>query len=72
MDEGGPIMSKMKVSKTAAKRFRVTKNGKVLYNHARTRHTTGKRKRSALRVLRKKDSLRKGDEKRIKKLLALR
>ncbi|HEY8542959.1 MAG TPA: hypothetical protein VIL29_11285 [Pseudothermotoga sp.] len=44
----------------------------MLYNHARTRHTTGKRKRSALRVLRKKDTLRKGDEKRIKKLLALR
>ncbi|GAB4317043.1 50S ribosomal protein L35 [Pseudothermotoga elfii] len=63
---------KMKVSKTASKRFKITKNGKVMFNHARTRHTTGKRRRSALRVLRKKDALAKGDEKRVKRLLGVK
>jgi large subunit ribosomal protein L35 len=63
--------NKMKTCKAAAKRFRVTKNGKILFNHARTRHTTGKRRRSALRELRKKDVLDKGDAKRVKRLLGV-
>ncbi|AEH51976.1 50S ribosomal protein L35 [Pseudothermotoga thermarum] len=63
---------KMKVNKTAAKRFRVTRNGKILFNHARRRHTTGKRRRSTLRALRMKDSLKKCDEGRIKRLLGLK
>jgi large subunit ribosomal protein L35 len=63
--------NKMKTCKTAAKRFRVTKNGKILFNHARTRHTTGKKRRSALRELRKKDVLDKGDAKRVKRLLGV-
>ncbi|MEN3042788.1 MAG: 50S ribosomal protein L35 [Fervidobacterium sp.] len=60
---------KMKTSKTAAKRFRVTKNGKIMRRHANAWHKTGKKRRSTLRALRLEDVVSKSDEARILSLL---
>ncbi|MCX7654676.1 MAG: 50S ribosomal protein L35 [Fervidobacterium sp.] len=60
---------KMKTSKTAAKRFRVTKNGKIMRRHANAWHKTGKKRRSTLRALRLEDVVSKSDEARILRLL---
>uniref|UniRef100_A0A7C4CCE2 Large ribosomal subunit protein bL35 n=1 Tax=Fervidobacterium thailandense TaxID=1008305 RepID=A0A7C4CCE2_9BACT len=60
---------KMKVSKTAAKRFKITKNGKIIRRHANAWHKTGKKRRSTLRALRLEDVVAKPDRKRILRLL---
>lgn len=60
---------KMKVSKTAAKRFKITKNGKIMRRHANAWHKTGKKRRSTLRALRLEDVVAKPDRKRILRLL---
>lgn len=60
---------KMKVSKTAAKRFRVTRNGKIMRRHACAWHKTGKKRRSTLRALRIEDVVADSDKKRVLRLL---
>jgi large subunit ribosomal protein L35 len=60
---------KMKVSKTAAKRFKVTKNGKIMRRHANAWHKTGKKRRSTLRSLRLEDVVSQADKQRILRLL---
>ncbi len=60
---------KLKNNKSAAKRFRVTKNGKVLYSKQGRRHIltgkTSKRKRQ----LGKAGTLKECEAKRVRKLL---
>ncbi|MEJ5256724.1 MAG: 50S ribosomal protein L35 [Fervidobacterium sp.] len=60
---------KMKTSKTAAKRFKVTKNGKIMRRHANAWHKTGKKRRSTLRALRLEDVVASSDSSRILRLL---
>ncbi len=46
-------MPKMKTNRSASKRFRVTRNGKIMYAHSGLRHNlenmSGKRKRASAR-----------------------
>ncbi|MFN3692310.1 MAG: 50S ribosomal protein L35 [Fervidobacterium sp.] len=63
---------KMKTSKTAAKRFRVTKNGKIMRRHANAWHKTGKKRRSTMRALRLEDVVASPDKPRILRLLGKR
>ena len=60
---------KLKNNKSAAKRFRVTKNGKVLYSKQGRRHIltgkTSKRKRQLGKV----GALKECEAKRVRKLL---
>ncbi len=63
-------MPKMKTKKTAAKRFRITKNGKVMRNRTGRRHETGKKNNKINVRLRKKGKVSKDREKSIKKMLA--
>ncbi|HCI29295.1 MAG TPA: 50S ribosomal protein L35 [Fervidobacterium sp.] len=60
---------KMKGSKTAAKRFRVTKNGKIMRRHANAWHKTGKKRRSTMRALRLEDVVASSDESRMLRIL---
>jgi len=59
----------MKGSKTAAKRFRVTKNGKIMRRHANAWHKTGKKRRSTMRALRLEDVVASSDESRMLRIL---
>lgn len=63
---------KMKTSKTAAKRFKVTKNGKIMRRHANAWHKTGKKRRSTMRALRLEDVVASSDQPRILRLLGKR
>ncbi|MFN6991950.1 MAG: 50S ribosomal protein L35 [Fervidobacterium sp.] len=63
---------KMKTSKTAAKRFRLTRNGKIMRRHANAWHKTGKKRRSTLRALRLEDVVASSDKPRILRLLGKR
>ncbi|HHF08761.1 MAG TPA: 50S ribosomal protein L35 [Kosmotoga arenicorallina] len=63
---------KVKTKRSAAKRFRVTKNGKVLFHHAYKRRKTSKKKRSTLRALRLKGQLSSGDREKALRLLGVK
>jgi len=67
----GYIMAKqkMKTSKTAAKRFKVTKNGKIMRRHANAWHKCGDKRRSTMRALRLEDVVADSDKPRILRLL---
>ena len=58
-------MVKKKTKKAAAKRFRVTRNGKVLYTKAGRRHLAGSKSTKRKRQLRTGAPLAKPDAKRI-------
>lgn len=62
-------MPKMKSSRSAAKRFRVTGTGKVRRNHAFARHILTKKTRKRKRNLRHSVIVSKADTPRIQKLL---
>lgn len=64
-------MGKFKTRKSAAKRFRVTKTGKVLYEHQMKRHL--RRKKSAANLRRKAipGQLTGTFAKKIKQMLAI-
>jgi large subunit ribosomal protein L35 len=51
----------MKTSRSAAKRFKVTKTGKVMYKHAFLRHLLSSKSRRRKRHLRGPGSLNKTD-----------
>ncbi len=53
-------MPKMKTNKGAAKRFRVTKSGKVRYQHAGKRHLLTNKPKKRLRHLRDDGTLPTG------------
>ncbi len=62
-------MPKMKTHKGAAKRFKVTKSGKVKYRRKNRSHILTKKTRKRKRQLRKSAYLNNTDGKRIKKIL---
>ncbi len=64
--------NKMKTNRSASKRFRVTKSGKIMRNHAYAWHKTGKKRRSTLRRLRKKGTVSEAEKARVLKLLGMK
>jgi len=62
-------MGKMKTKKAAAKRFKLTRSGKIKMAKAGKSHILTKKKRKRKRNLRQSAIADKVDEKRIKKLL---
>lgn len=63
-------MPKMKTHRGAAKRFKKTAKGKLKRGHAFTSHILTKKSPKRKRFLRQSALVAKGDEKRIKRLLA--
>ncbi|QTA38540.1 50S ribosomal protein L35 [Thermosipho ferrireducens] len=64
--------NKMKTHKTAAKRFKITKNGKIMRRHAYAWHKTGKKRRSTLRALRLETEVASSDKERVLRMLGKR
>ena len=62
---------KMKTKKIALKRFRMTRNGKILRNHSGKSHFNAKKRGNRKRVLKKKDIVSKADVKRVRRMLGL-
>jgi large subunit ribosomal protein L35 len=62
-------MPKLKTNKSAAKRFKVTKTGKLKKRSARRGHLLGKMSRKAKRKLRQSSYVSGVDAKRIRRLL---
>lgn len=65
-------MPKVKTHKGSAKRFRVTKTGKVLSQQMGRRHNLETKSPSRKRRLRKPAEIADGDSRRIKKLIPYR
>ena len=63
-------MPKMKTRKAAAKRFRITKKGKILRRHTKMRHLLSAKNKKKKRHLRKKGLVAKSDHARVKQMLA--
>ncbi len=62
-------MPKLKTNKGTAKRFKVTKNGKIKRNKAGSSHILSKKTTKRKRKLRKAVLVDKKDKKRLKQLL---
>lgn len=62
-------MPKLKTRKGAAKRFRVTKNGKIKRKKSKLRHILGAKTKKQKRHLRAKAYVSKADQKKVAKLL---
>ena len=62
-------MPKIKTNRSAAKRFSVTKGGKVTYKHAYSRHHAWAKNRSRKRHLRSPGQLNRTDAGNIKRLV---
>lgn len=62
-------MPKMKTSRSAAKRFKVTGSGKVKRRHANKSHILTKKTPKRKRHLRKADLCAPGDARRVKRML---
>lgn len=62
-------MPKMKTNRGAAKRFKVTKSGKVKYSRANRRHILTKKSSKRKRQLREAGFLATGDAKLVKSQL---
>ena len=62
-------MPKMKTNRGAAKRFKVTKSGKVKYSRANRRHILTKKSSKRKRQLREAGFLAKGDAALVKSQL---
>jgi large subunit ribosomal protein L35 len=62
-------MPKLKTSRSAAKRFRVTKHGKVLKKHACVSHLLTKKSRNRKRKLRRSSALSSVEQKMIRTIL---
>lgn len=65
-------MPKLKTRKGAAKRFRMTKSGKVKRKRAKLRHILSSKTRKQKRRLRSKGYVHHADLKKIRRLLAAR
>ena len=63
---------KQKTKKSAAKRFKFTKKGKVLYRQQGFRHLISKKNKKWLRRKKKLKALNKTLAKKVKKMLALK
>ena len=62
-------MPKLKTNRSAAKRFKITKNGKIKKRNAGRRHILGNKKRKKKRNLRQNGYISEADEKHIRRLL---
>ena len=62
-------MGKLKTSRSAAKRFRFTKKGKIKKRNAGRRHILGNKTRKRKRYLRQEGFLDKVEVRRIRRLL---
>ncbi len=62
-------MPKIKTRKSAAKRYKVTSTGKVKYKKQGLRHILTKKSSKRKRKLRALGTLKKTEQKRVKKLL---
>lgn len=62
-------MPKMKTKSAAAKRFKVTKNGKIKHKHAYTSHLAPNKTTKQKRQLRKASFVNKNQQKTIRDLL---
>ncbi len=62
-------MPKLKTNRSAAKRFKTTKSGKIKKVSAGRGHILGKKSRKRKRKLRKSSYLSAADEKKIRRLL---
>lgn len=62
-------MPKLKTNKSAAKRFKITKSGKIKKRSANRGHILGKMSRKRKRHLRKDGYLAECDAKKIRRLL---
>lgn len=62
-------MPKMKTRRGAAKRFKLTKSGKVKRNHAYTGHIKTKKTTKRKRNLRQSAIMQQCDSKRVKKMI---
>ena len=60
---------KMKIRKSVARRFRVTKTGKVLFRGSHVRHLRRKKKKGQVRAQKVPKELKGTWKKKIKKLL---
>ncbi len=64
-------MPKLKTNKSAAKRFRVTKNGKLKHSRAGRGHLLSGKSRKRKRQLRKRKIATPADSARLQRLLGL-
>jgi len=62
-------VKKLKASKSAAKRFKVTGTGKILRRHSHARHILTKKSRKRLRKLGSPALISKADKGRVKRML---
>lgn len=62
-------MNKQKTRKSALKRFKITKNGKILHRSQGARHLKGNKSQKQLRHLRVMKSMEGVFKKKIKKML---
>jgi large subunit ribosomal protein L35 len=62
-------MPKLKTNRSAAKRFKITKSGKIKKASAGRKHILGKKTRKRKRALRKSGYLSAANEKKIRRLL---
>ncbi len=62
---------KVKTSKSAAKRFKVTGTGKITRGHSHHRHILTKKPRKRVRKLGETDLVSKADQQRVRKMLTL-
>ena len=63
-------MPKMKTNRAAAKRFKITKSGRIKYNHANRRHILTKKSSKRKRQLRGTKLIAKSDVASIKRMTA--
>ncbi|HZD60903.1 MAG TPA: 50S ribosomal protein L35 [Anaerolineae bacterium] len=64
-------MPKMKTHRGAAKRFKVTGSGKLVYKHAFTSHILEKKSPKRKRQLRKEGVVNSTNEKNLKRILGM-
>ncbi len=62
-------MPKLKTNRSAAKRFKITKSGKIKKRSASRGHILGKMSRKQKRKLRQSSYVSSADEKKIRRLL---
>ncbi len=62
-------MKKLKTSRSAAKRFKVTGTGKILRRHSHARHILTKKSRKRVRKLGSPALVSKADKPRVKRML---
>jgi len=64
-------MPKLKISRSVAKRFKVTKSGRIMRRHAYHSHILTKKGPKRKRHLRSETEISPSDKKRIKRLLGI-